>query len=197
MKKFFSYEGWYYQTFSFITNIILINLLFLLTAGTIILCGPGLIALYRTIYRLYREQDISVIRIFVKELKGNLKRGFYLVGIVVTWSTLVGLGVMILFELAIQLGLLAIILFSLATLYLAVFVLLYSILTLDIRQTLKETNYVVLSSIANAIILFVIPALVFLLCNKINLFLFFSLGIALAALLQVMFFAKVLEVEDE
>ena len=89
-------------------------------------------------------------------------------------------------------GVLAVILVSLAALYLVVFVLLYSLFAQSLQETAKETAYAVLSSTANAIILLVIPIIVFVLCSKVNLFLFVCLGISGSAFVQVLFFNKVL-----
>ena len=197
MSKIFSFDGWYYRTFTFLTNLILVNFLFLLTAGTVVLLGPGLVALYKTVYKLYRERDISAVKTFGIFLKDNLVRGFYLTAIMVTWLGLMAASMFFLFNISIQLSILAIILFSLATLSLSVFTILYSLFSLNVKETFNEMSYVVLSSSANAIILFIIPVFVFAICLKINLFLLLSLGIAMASLLQIMFFVKVLEVQDE
>ena len=173
MNKLFAYEGWYYRIFSFIANLIIINFLFLITCITGIFSGVGLIALYRTIYRLYREKDIPVLRTFWTALKNNIMRGFILTGV------------------------LFVAFLSFVALFLTSFLFLFSVFNWSVKKTLGETVYVFLSNSANAIILFILPLLTFVFFYKLNLFLYIALGFGTTAFLQVAFFQKVLGVEHE
>ena len=197
MNKLFAYEGWYYRIFSFIANLIIINFLFLITCITGIFSGVGLIALYRTIYRLYREKDIPVLRTFWTALKNNIMRGFILTGVLFVAFLLGGIVVTSLLKIATSLGFLAIFLLSFVALFLTSFLFLFSVFNWSVKKTLGETVYVVLSNSANAIILFILPLLTFVFFYKLNLFLYIALGFGTTAFLQVAFFQKVLGVEHE
>lgn len=192
MNKIFAYEGWYYRTFSFVTNILLINFLFLLSCCTVIFSGAGFIALYRTSFALYEEKELAVFSTFIQEFRKNILRGLALTFFLAGCGTTVGIVLVSLFRLSVSFGFLAVVLFSGATLFINVCLILYSMFTWDLRSTIKESFCVVLSSSANAIVLLVIPVGVLVLLNQINLFFYLSLGIGSSAYLQVVFFQKVL-----
>lgn len=197
MNKIFSYEGWYYRVFSFLADMIIVSFLFMLPALTIVFVGPALIALYQTIDQLYKEKDLPVWGRYKQAFLANIKRGFLLEGIVLVYAAFFAGIIYGLMMITTYFGVLAVILVSLAALFLTMFILLYCLFSQPIKQTAKETAYAVLSSTANAIILLVIPILLFVLCNKVNLFLFFCLGISGSAFLQVLFFNKVLAKETD
>lgn len=192
MNRLFSYEGWYYRVFAFLADMIIVSFLFMIPAMTLILAGPALIALYRTIDQLYKERDVPIWQRYKQEFLSNLKRGLFLEGLVIAYVAVFAGLIYSLMMLTPYFGVLAVILVSLAALYLVVFVLLYSLFAQSLQETAKETAYAVLSSTANAIILLVIPIIVFVLCSKVNLFLFVCLGISGSAFVQVLFFNKVL-----
>lgn len=192
MNRLFSYEGWYYRVFAFLADMIIVSFLFMIPAMTLILAGPALIALYQTIDQLYKERDVPIWQRYKQTFLRNLKRGLFLEGLVMAYVAVFAGLIYSLMMLTPYFGVLAVILVSLAALYLVVFVLLYSLFAQSLQETAKETAYAVLSSTANAIILLVIPIIVFVLCSKVNLFLFVCLGISGSAFVQVLFFNKVL-----
>ncbi|AUJ84242.1 MULTISPECIES: DUF624 domain-containing protein [Enterococcus] len=197
MNRLFSYEGWYYRVFAFLADMIIVSFLFMIPAMTLILAGPALIALYRTIDQLYKERDVPIWQRYKQAVLSNLKRGLFLEGLVIAYVAVFAGLIYSLMMLTPYFGVLAVILVSLAALYLVVFVLLYSLFAQSLQETAKETAYAVLSSTANAIILLVIPIIVFVLCSKVNLFLFVCLGISGSAFVQVLFFNKVLAKGEE
>lgn len=197
MNRLFSYEGWYYRVFAFLADMIIVSFLFMIPAMTLILAGPALIALYRTIDQLYKERDVPIWQRCKQAFLSNLKRGLFLEGLVMAYVAVFAGLIYSLMMLTPYFGVLAVILVSLAALYLVVFVLLYSLFAQSLQETAKETAYAVLSSTANAIILLVIPIIVFVLCSKVNLFLFVCLGISGSAFVQVLFFNKVLAKGEE
>ena len=192
MNKIFAYEGWYYRTFSFVTNILLINFLFLLSCWTVIFSGAGFIALYRTSFALYKEKELAVFSTFIQEFRKNILRGLALTLFLAGCGTTVSIVLISLFKLSVSFGFLAVVLFSGATLFINVCLILYSMFTWDLRYTIKKSFYVVLSSSANAIVLLMIPIVVLVLLKQVNLFFYLSLGIGSSAYLQVEFFQKVL-----
>lgn len=195
MKQLFSYEGWYYRVFAFLADMIILSFLFLLPAMTIVFAGPALIALYQTIGQLIEEKDLPIWRRYRQAFVSNLRRGFQLTGIAVGYVLSVMAIIYSLMMITPYFGVLSVILVSLAGLFLIVFIILYSLFKYSVKETLRETTYAVLSSTANAIILLVIPIALFVLCSKINLFLFICLGISGSAYVQIMFFNKVLAKE--
>jgi uncharacterized membrane protein YesL len=176
---------------------IIVSFLFMIPAMTLILAGPALIALYQTIDQLYKERDVPIWQRYKQAVLSNLKRGLFLEGLVIAYVAVFAGLIYSLMMLTPYFGVLAVILVSLAALYLVVFVLLYSLFAQSLQETAKETAYAVLSSTANAIILLVIPIIVFVLCSKVNLFLFVCLGISGSAFVQVLFFNKVLAKGEE
>lgn len=198
MNKLFAYDGWYYRVFSFIADLILLNFLFLFSALTVVLIGPGTIALYQTLKKLYHEKDITTVKCFIQAFAAYFKQGLILEGVVVLFAAVVGLFIYGLMGVSTYFGLLGVVLVSLAGLLLTMFVLLYSLTPADsLKKSMKKTVYAVLSSTANAIVILVIPALVFILLNKIHLFLFVSVGISLLGYLQVLYFYKVMVTANE
>jgi len=195
MNRLFSYEGWYYRVFAFLADMIIVSFLFMIPAMTLILAGPALIALYQTIDQLYKERDVPIWQRYKQAFLSNLKRGLFLEGLVIAYVAVFAGLIYSLMMITPYFGVLAVILVSLAAL--VVFVLLYSLFAQSLQETAKETAYAVLSSTANAIILLVVPILVFVLCSKVNLFLFVCLGISGSAFVQVLFFNKVLAKGEE
>ncbi|WP_430610882.1 DUF624 domain-containing protein [Enterococcus sp. DIV0876] len=195
MKQLFSYEGWYYRVFAFLADLIILSFLFMLPVMTIIFAGPAVIALYQTIGQLLDEKDLPVWHRYRQAFVRNLKRGFQLTGIATGYVVGVAAIIYSLMMVTPYFGVLSVILVSLAGLFLVVFIILYSLFQQSVKETMKETAYAVLSSTANAIILLVIPIVLFVLCSKINLFLFICLGISGSAYVQMMFFNKVLAKE--
>ncbi|MDF0478978.1 hypothetical protein OL233_01655 [Vagococcus sp. PNs007] len=118
-------------------------------------------------------------------------------GLIGIGGLIAGLVITSLFNLSVSLGFLGIVLLTLAALALTVFTFLFSVFNWPIKQTISETFYVVLSSSANAIILFILPLLMLVIFSKINLFFYMSLGFATTALVQIIFFKKVLGVEND
>lgn len=196
MKKLFAYEGWYYKTFTFLANLMILNFLFLLTSLTIFLTLPALVAFYQTMYRLYTERDIVVFKTFKKNVQKNLKPGYILLGLFAVFLGAVGSLTYGLFEMSSYFSILAIILITLSLLYGNAFVVLYSLYPKSVTQSAHEAGYLLLSSTANAILLLVIPAALFILFMKINPFLFVAVGFASIVYLQVVFFYKYLEDRD-
>jgi hypothetical protein len=196
MKQIFSYDGWYYRVFSFAADMIILSFLFLAPALTIVLLGPALIALYRTINQLYKEKEIPVWQRYSRTFIANIKRGLLLEGIILGYVAIIAAIIYGLMGITTYFGVLAVIISSLAGLFLTVFILLFCLFSSSVKETAQETAYAVLSSTANAIILLVIPVIVFVLLNKINFFLFVCLGISGFVYLQVLFFNKVLAGEE-
>lgn len=197
MNRLFSYEGWYYRVFAFLADMIIVSFLFMIPAMTLILAGPALIALYQTIDQLYKERDVPIWQRYKQAFLSNLKHGLFLEGLIIAYVAVFAGLIYSLMMITPYFGVLAVILVSLAALYLVVFVLLYSLFAQSLQETAKETAYAVLSNTANAIILLVVPILVFVLCSKVNLFLFVCLGISGSAFVQVLFFNKVLAKGEE
>ena len=193
MNKLFSYEGLYYRVFSFIANLLLLNLLFWLTSITIILIGPAVMALYQTIYQMIKEQESSVVLAYLKNLTHSLKRGLVLTLFLSLFVIGLGTGVFTLFQLSAYFGFFVIILFGLSLLFLCTFMIIYSIYPWPLKKSIHETIYVVLSSSANSIILFVLPILICWFMTQWVFFLFVALGVSISACLQLFFFIKVLE----
>ncbi|MGX7132060.1 DUF624 domain-containing protein [Enterococcus songbeiensis] len=196
IEKIFSFDGWYYRIFSFLANLIIVNILFLMSAMTVILTGPSLIAFYQTIDKLTKHQEGSIVKTYFTELINALKKGFMLT---ITLICIIGGGigsVYLLMENLPTLGFLAVIVMTLIVLYETIFIIVFARFPFTFKKTLRETAYILLSSTAHGIVLLVVPVLVLLILGKINLWLCVIVGFGLSGWLQTIFFNKVLVDND-
>ncbi|KAF1292686.1 hypothetical protein BAU14_12080 [Enterococcus sp. CU9D] len=192
MEKLFSFDGWYYRTFTFAANLIILNLLFLTTAWTLVLTGPSLIALYQSVDRLLKEQGNSVFRDYYRLLAANLKRGTILVATLLSMAAVLAGIIYLLMGVSTSLGFLAVVIAALTLLFLAVLTVVYSVLPLPFKSALRESSYVLLASTAHGIILLALPVMVAAVLIKVNLMLYVIVGFAVTIWLQLLFFNKVL-----
>lgn len=192
IEKLFSFDGWYYRTFTFAANLIILNLLFLTTAWTLVLTGPSLIALYQSVDRLLKEQGNSVFRDYYRLLAANLKRGTILVATLLSMAAVLAGIIYLLMGVSTSLGFLAVVIAALTLLFLAVLTVVYSVLPLPFKSTLRESSYVLLASTAHGIILLALPVMVAAVLIKVNLMLYVIVGFAVTIWLQLLFFNKVL-----
>lgn len=197
IEKLFSFDGWYYRTFTFAANLIILNLLFLTTAWTVVLTGPSLAALYQSINRLLKEQGNSVVRDYYQLLAANLKRGTLLVLFLAAVTVFFGGGVYLLMGLSTSLGFLAVVAAALMLLFLSIVTVVYNTLPLAFKPALRDAAYILLASTAHGIILLMIPVLVAVLLIKVNLMLYLIVGFAVTIWLQLVFFNKVLVVNTD
>lgn len=197
IEKLFSFDGWYYRTFTFAANLIILNLLFLTTAWTVVLTGPSLAALYQSINRLLKEQGNSVVRDYYQLLAANLKRGTLLVLFLAAVTVFFGGSVYLLMGLSTSLGFLAVVAAALMLLFLSIVTVVYNTLPLAFKPALRDAAYVLLASTAHGIILLMIPVLVAVLLIKVNLMLYLIVGFAVTIWLQLVFFNKVLVVNTD
>lgn len=197
IEKLFSFDGWYYRTFTFAANLIILNLLFLTTAWTVVLTGPSLAALYQSINRLLKEQGNSVVRDYYQLLAANLKRGTLLVLFLAAVTVFFGGSVYLLMGLSTSLGFLAVVAAALMLLFLSIVTVVYNTLPLAFKPALRDAAYVLLASTAHGIILLMIPVLVAVLLIKVNLMLYLIVGFAVTIWLQLVFFNKVLVVNAD
>lgn len=192
IEKLFSFDGWYYRTFTFAANLIILNLLFLTTAWTLVLTGPSLIALYQSVDRLLKEQGNSVFRDYYRLLAANLKRGTILVATLLSMAAVLAGIIYLLMGVSTSLGFLAVVIAALTLLFLAVLTVVYSVLPLPFKSALRESSYVLLVSTAHGIILLALPVMVAAVLIKVNLMLYVIVGFAVTIWLQLLFFNKVL-----
>lgn len=191
MKRIFSIEGPYYRIMAFITDLFMVNLLFLISCLTVVFSGAGLIALYQAAQRLLRGNTEGVVQLFIAEVRANLRRGLKLLGIVggVIASTLT-----LLYLLSLLSPLVApILIFVLAAilLILATFMLVFASTTATVQRAFDRSIYLVFRHIVASIAILLIPALTIRLIGKFGFYLEFCFGPALACLAQVFFVEKV------
>lgn len=196
MNKFFSYDGLYFRIFNFLANLIILNFMFLLSALSIILLGPGVIAFYKTLNELYHDKHLELYKTYRHHLQANFKRGQQLILIVLSYLAAVAFSLLVLMELSRYLGYFAIVLLTFSGVVLAVYILLFSNLKQGIKATFNDALYVTLSGFANGIIILGIPVLISLVLIKINFFLFLALGFSVASYLQIIFLNQVLLEKD-
>lgn len=78
MKNLFSFDSSFMQTLSRITNLIFLNLLWLICSLPMITIGPTTTAMYYVIFQYLTNQTDSVIRPFFHSLRDNFRQSLVL-----------------------------------------------------------------------------------------------------------------------
>lgn len=74
MGRFFSADSLPMRILSFLSNLIILNLLFIFTSIPIITIGDSFTALYAVIFKIYRKEDPGIIKEYFKAFKTNFKQ---------------------------------------------------------------------------------------------------------------------------
>lgn len=78
MGKFFSQDSWFMASLSRITDLILLNLLFVLCSIPVVTLGSAAAAMYTVLFRMGTERESGVVRPFFAAFGENLKQGLVL-----------------------------------------------------------------------------------------------------------------------
>lgn len=78
MRSFFSQDSWFMASLSRMTDLILLNLLFVLCSIPVVTLGPAAAAMYTVLFRMGTERESGVVRPFFAAFLENLKQGLVL-----------------------------------------------------------------------------------------------------------------------
>lgn len=78
MGKFFSQDSWFMASLNRMTDLILLNLLFVLCSIPVITLGSAAAAMYTVLFRMGTERESGVVRPFFAAFLENLKQGLVL-----------------------------------------------------------------------------------------------------------------------
>ncbi|MBQ1326908.1 MAG: DUF624 domain-containing protein [Eubacterium sp.] len=74
MLQIFSMDGPLYKCLSTLANIVIINILWLITMIPVVTFGPATEAAYYTLTKVYKGEDSKIIRKYFKEFKDGFKK---------------------------------------------------------------------------------------------------------------------------
>lgn len=74
MGRFFSMDSLPMRFLSFLSNLIILNLLFIFTSIPIFTIGDSFTALYAVMFKIYRKEDPSIFKEYFKAFKTNFKQ---------------------------------------------------------------------------------------------------------------------------
>lgn len=75
MDKLFNADGKFVELMNRVGDFFLLNLCFIMACVPIVTVGPALIALYYISIKLYKREDINVVRSYFKSFKESMKSG--------------------------------------------------------------------------------------------------------------------------
>ena len=125
MGKLFRIDSPFYQIMSELFDLVMLNILFLLTSIPVITIGAGLTAMHSVGIKQVMGNDVSVAKTYFKEFKKNFRQATLI------WIPLLLLGIFLLYDYNIFLLLpifqmaLGILIFFFSTILLVIFLLLY------------------------------------------------------------------------
>lgn len=185
MKNILSIDGWYFRVFSKLANLVLLNLLFIVSIIPVVTIGIGVVALINSLQELREDGSLSAFKVYVTHFKKNISKGMMVL-------LIEGIGLLIPAALIYAslkfiplLSTLIMILFSFLLLLLVIFPFTYSLNNYTIKEAIYKTLSFVTLKIAYAIAAFVIPLIVIFLSLKYSVIIMFLIGVALIMYLQL------------
>lgn len=185
MKNILSIDGWYFRVFSKLANLVLLNLLFIVSIIPLVTIGIGVVALINSLQELREDGSLSAFKVYVTHFKKNISKGMMVL-------LIEGIGLLIPAALIYAslkfiplLSTLIMILFSFLLLLLVIFPFTYSLNHYTIKEAIYKTLSFVTLKIAYAIAAFVIPLIVIFLSLKYSVIIMFLIGVALIMYLQL------------
>ena len=89
MERFFNQEGWLYRFLNRLWDLIVLNVLFILTCIPIITIGASICALYTVTMKGVRKEDSYIASSYFKAFKENFKKGTLIwLLLLAVWSVL-------------------------------------------------------------------------------------------------------------
>lgn len=190
MKNILSIDGWYFRVFSKLANLVLLNLIFVISIIPVVTIGPAFIALVLSLKELKQDGTLAVFRVYSGYFKDNLKRGIILSLVELISFLIPSSLIYISLQYVPLLSTLLMILFSFVLLLLVMFPLVYSLKRMSLKQAFHKTLEFVTVRIAYAIVCFIVPVIITFISLKYSIIFIFLIGIALIVYLQIHLLSK-------
>ncbi|MEG0284421.1 MULTISPECIES: DUF624 domain-containing protein [Vagococcus] len=185
MKNLLSVDGWYFRVFSKLANLIILNLIFIVSLVPIFTLGASLSALILSLNDLKVDGTLSAVRVFTTHFKQNFKKGMILLGVeLVGWIVPAGV-IYVSLRFIPLLSTLLMIIFSFFLLALIVFPFVFTLKDLTLKEAIKQSFGFVTLRIPYAIASFVCLVMIVFLSLKYSIIFLFLLGISLVFYLQL------------
>jgi uncharacterized membrane protein YesL len=190
MKNILSIDGWYFRVFSKLANLIILNLLFIISIVPVFTLGVSIMALISSLDELKSDGTLAAYKVFTTHFKQNIKKGMILLSVeLIGWFVPASL-IYVSLKFVPLLSTLLMIVFSFFLLALVVFPFVYTLKNLALREAISQTFAFVTLKIPYAIASFIVLVAVAYLCLKYSIIFIFVLGVSLIFYLQLQLVRK-------
>jgi uncharacterized membrane protein YesL len=190
MKNILSIDGWYFRVFSKLANLIILNLLFIISIVPVFTLGVSIMALISSLDELKSDGTLAAYKVFTTHFKQNIKKGMILLSVeLIGWFVPASL-IYVSLKFVPLLSTLLMIVFSFFLLALVVFPFVYTLKNLALREAISQTFAFVTLKIPYAIASFIVLVAVAYLCLKYSIIFIFLLGVSLIFYLQLQLVRK-------
>ena len=190
MKNILSIDGWYFRVFSRLANLIILNLLFIVSILPIVTIGIGGMALIQSLNELKSDGTLSAFKVYTNYFRLNFKKGMILLGVeLIGWLVPTSL-IYVSLKYIPLLSTLLMILFSFFLLLLIVFPLVFALNDLTVKEAIRGTLEFVTIRLPYAIAMFLVLIGISFLSLKYSIIFMFLVGVALVVNLQISLMKK-------
>ena len=190
MKNILSIDGWYFRVFSRLANLIILNLLFIVSILPIVTIGIGGMALIQSLNELKSDGTLSAFKVYTHYFRLNFKKGMILFGVeLIGWLVPTSL-IYVSLKYIPLLSTLLMILFSFFLLLLIVFPLVFALNDLTVKEAIRGTLEFVTIRLPYAIAMFLVLIGISFLSLKYSIIFMFLVGVALVVNLQISLMKK-------
>lgn len=190
MKNILSIDGWYFRVFSKLANLIILNLLFIISIVPVFTLGVSIMALISSLDELKSDGTLAAYKVFTTHFKQNIKKGMILFSVELIGWLVPGSLIYVSLKFIPILSTLLMIIFSFFLLGLVVFPFVYTLKNLALREAISQTFAFVTLKIPYAIASFIVLVAVAYLCLKYSIIFIFLLGVSLVFYLQLQLVRK-------
>lgn len=190
MKNILSIDGWYFRVFSKLANLIILNLLFIISIVPVFTLGVSIMALISSLEELKSDGTLAAYKVFTTHFKQNFKKGMILLAVELVGWFVPGSLIYVSLKFIPILSTLLMIIFSFFLLGLVVFPFVYTLKNLALREAISQTFAFVTLKIPYAIASFIVLVAVAYLCLKYSIIFIFLLGVSLVFYLQLQLVRK-------
>lgn len=190
MKNILSIDGWYFRVFSKLANLIILNLLFIISIVPVFTLGVSIMALISSLNELKSDGTLAAYKVFTTHFKQNIKKGMILLSVELIGWLVPGSLIYVSLKFIPILSTLLMIIFSFFLLGLVVFPFVYTLKNLALREAISQTFAFVTLKIPYAIASFIVLVAVAYLCLKYSIIFIFLLGVSLVFYLQLQLVRK-------
>ncbi len=190
MKNILSIDGWYFKVFSKLANLVLLNLIFVVSMIPIVTSGIAMIAFIKSLNDLRSDGSLSPLSVYTYHFKKNILKGMTLLLVMSGGLLIPSALIFISLQYIPLLSTFIMIIFSFFLLLLSIFPFAYSLNDYSIKEAFHQTLVFVTLKIAYAIAVFIVPVIIFYLSIKYSIVMLFLIGLSLIIYSQLYFINK-------